>query len=557
MKKFFNCKNILKKSFSIQNLCFFLVAFFILVFRAPKDFLTPYLWAEDGSVLIEGSIYNGLKGVFIPNGGTYFVIQKSLALLCYWLVIPSGSIAALPYIMQIIFKSVSVFGVLYFINDRFSWIVQRKIHRFFICLGIILLMPQHSFDVITVDTSLPFELFFLIYLIGLDSLCSEKKDRLSFGQTVCFILLGLSFAGAVFITAIAFAIFIQWLYGQKKARKLDRGVLFVEIIKLIILFVVAFLQIKMALGVGRVSENLDLLNRLILNTKSFMFFPYWHQFHSWLTFGIGFVLFAILIYTSGINWKVVAYSCIFSFCFMLYCSMVSSADIFYVGEMTGRYVFTCFEIASLLLGCCLSYLAVNTDKLKRCIAGIIIVIFGFLSVKTYNIPVQGEMYAELYKENIDLFKKNGQEALSIPIGPWPPLTLTVPTSFNQYSFNNDLEFTVEKIDGIYVQDKDFGNWTGVSMWGSVDFSGYVRTGKDNQLLKRLFIKKDSTYIAANEITIINCPQNQQVQCNGFKFNLAQPNDFFSEGFTEFELIGETEDGEWHYGRLYILTKHIQ
>lgn len=549
-----------KQYFNLQNIFFFTILFSVLIFRVPGDFFTPYLWAEDGTVLIQSSIYYGLKGIFIPNCGTYFVVQKTLALLCYWLVIPSGNITYLPYIMQIVFKSVSVLAVLYFINDRFSWLIEKKVHRFFICILIVLLMPQNSSDVLTVDTSLPFELFFAAFLIGLDSLCSGKKARLTFWQTIFLLILSLSFAGAICIVAMCFVIFLQWAYKQFVSKTINKTTLFFEILKLCCFIFVAFLQTKSAIDAGRVSMDLDIFNRLVLNTKNFMFFPYWHRFHSWGAFVIGFILFGYITYMSKINWKIFFYSCFFSYCFMLYCSMVMKSNDFYSGEMTGRYVFTCFEIAAFIIGCCIVCLIKDKKNMKIFMAGAVITVLCIVALRTYNVTLIGANFANNYKVNSCLFDVNGQDAIQMPIGPWEPWSLTVPANFSDYKLDNDLEFLVEDLDGIWVLNDDFGNWRGAGIAGSVNFSGWIRTGQKGQLLIRLFVKNDSTYIAASEITIREYFQSDQVeylQHNGFKFNISQPYNFFSDGVTTIELVGETEDGRWHYGKLDIPTNHVQ
>ena len=196
---------------SPENLLFFLILFGLLVYRTPDDFFQPYLWAEDGSVLIQGSIYNGISGLFVPDIGTYWVIQKLLALLCYWLGLPTHSIAGLPYLMQIFSKILGTLSVMYFISDKFQWLVPKKIYRFGICAAIILLMPQHSYDVLTCETSLPFELFFAAFLIGLDLLCSGKYEMPSWGQAFFLAVLSLSTASALCIAAIVAAAFFQWI----------------------------------------------------------------------------------------------------------------------------------------------------------------------------------------------------------------------------------------------------------------------------------------------------------------------------------------------------------
>ena len=81
-----------RKHFEWEYVIYFLILYALLVFRAPSDFFQPYLWAEDGTVLIQGSIYNGIQSVFQVGNGAYWVIPKLIALLCYWSVKPFNSI---------------------------------------------------------------------------------------------------------------------------------------------------------------------------------------------------------------------------------------------------------------------------------------------------------------------------------------------------------------------------------------------------------------------------------------------------------------------------------
>ena len=145
---------------SPENLLFFLILFGLLVYRTPDDFFQPYLWAEDGSILIQGAIYNGISGLFVPGNGTYWVIQKLVALLCYWLVLPTNSIAALPYLMQIFSKILGTLSVMYFISHRFQCHVLNSIYLLAISAAISLLMQQHSYDLLATETPLALVLLF-------------------------------------------------------------------------------------------------------------------------------------------------------------------------------------------------------------------------------------------------------------------------------------------------------------------------------------------------------------------------------------------------------------
>jgi len=540
---------------SPENLLFFLILFGLLVYRTPDDFFQPYLWAEDGSVLIQGSIYNGISGLFVPVNGTYWVIQKLVALLCYWLVLPTNSIAALPYLMQIFSKILGTLSVMYFISDRFQWLVPKKIYRFGICAAIILLMPQHSYDVLTCETSLPFELFFAAFLIGLDLLCSGKYEMPNWGQAFFLTILSLSTASALCIAAIVVAAFFQWIFVQIQTKILVKSRLGIELVKLGIILAAVAVQLRLVFFSGRVNDQLDIANRLILNTKSFTFFPYWNEFHSWTAFVIGLGLWAIICYMTKLPWKVVSYCGGFSYLFMLYCSMVSTAEMFYQGKMTGRFIFTCFEISALLIGVAAVKLIDNTRRSNKYTGCVILGMIAIVSIRTYDVSVIGNEVSEIYKRNCGVYTKNGGDMVRIPIGPFNWWYMTIPASISAERPIHDLEFGVEYLDGILTGSENFGQLRKDCVGNEHELIGWARTSVENQTFERLFIKNGSTYTAAHEITERAMFYEDAWTHNGFIFFILE--DYFNEGATTIELVGETADGTWHYGAIDIATSFNQ
>lgn len=536
---------------SPENLLFFLILFGLLVCRTPDDFFQPYLWAEDGVVLIQGSIYSGISGLFVPGNGTYWVIQKLLALLCYWLVLPTNSIAALPYLMQIFSKILGTLSVMYFISDKFEWLVPKKIYRFGICAAIILLMPQHSYDVLTCETSLPFELFFAAFLIGLDLLCSGKYEMPNWGQAFFLAVLSLSTASALCIAAIVVVAFLQWIFVQIQTKILVKSRLGIELVKLGIILAAVAVQLRLVFFSGRVNDQLDIANRLILNTKSFAFFPYWNEFHSWTAFAIGLGLWAIICYMTKLPWKVVSYCGGFSYLFMLYCSMVSTAEMFYQGKMTGRFIFTSFEISALLIGVAVVRLLDSTHRSNKYVGCVILGIIAIVSLRTYNVPILGDEFPEIYERNCGVYTKGGEDEVRIPIGPFRPWCITIPASISGEVLVNDLEFGVEYLDGIVVGSENFGQLGKNRTWNEHELIGWARTSIKDQTFERLFIKNGSTYTAAYGLTERARWHEDEWTHNGFVFGVTE--DYFNEGTTTIELVGETADGTWHYGAIDMAT----
>lgn len=537
----------IKQSFS-ENTIFFLVLFVLLALRAPKDLFTPYLWAEDGAVIIQGAIYDGVKAIFTPGNGAYWVIQKALGVLCYWAVLPTNSIAALPYLLQIVSKMLTVFSIMYFMSDRFQWLVPKKIYRFAICIGIVLLIPQHASDLVTCDTSLPFALFFTAFLISLDLLCSGKYEMLSRWQTVFFVLLSLSIASAPCIAAIAITVFAQWLFMQIKSKTVDRKQIFWAVLKLLAVLLAVLIQTQQVLSSGRVNADLDMLNRILLNTKSFIFFPYWNQLHSWTAFFIGLACWLNLCYFAKLPWKVPVYCGAFSFLYMLYCSMVGSPEEFYSGLMTGRFVVTSFEISALMIGLAITRLWDSRRKINRNIGYVLLAGIMVLSLKTYNIEVIGSASAESYKMHNGVFAVNGSDHAFISIGPWHPWIMRIPADISTKPMEDDLEIGIEVIDGIFVHNENFAHIRSDSYHSA---SGWVRTSTPNQTLQKLFVKLGNQYVAAEKITIRDNFQNNALTHNGWEFYLHP--DYFTDGSTTLEIVGETADGKWHRGFISFST----
>ena len=99
----------------LQNAGLYLILFVILVMHAPEDFFTPYLWCEDGCILISGAVYEGIGLLLTVHNGVFWLAQKLLGLLAHSLVSKdchvetefSGEILPLPSKTVILLKQLS------------------------------------------------------------------------------------------------------------------------------------------------------------------------------------------------------------------------------------------------------------------------------------------------------------------------------------------------------------------------------------------------------------------------------------------------------------------
>lgn len=540
-------KERMRTDFKWEHIIYFLVLYALLVFRAPNDFFQPYLWAEDGTVLIQQAIQQGVSSIFTVNNGTYWVMQKLLALLCYWIVRPFDSIVILPYLMQIIAKIFIVLSVMYFISDKFEWVVLKKYHRFCICAGIVLFMPQSASDTLTCETSLPFPLFFVVYLIGLELLCNSEIKLPSWRQIIFMSLLALSSADALCIGAVAGVVIVRYfVYGSKhKIEKVQWGSGF---LKLALVLSTVFLQTQSLLSAGRVNQQLEIAKRIVLNTKSFMFFPYWNQFHSWGAFLIGGLIWVLIWKKSKISCFTLIYSAGFSYLAMLYNCMAENVEDVYFGNMTSRYVFICSEIAAFMLGVAISKLIEKVDRKSLILAYVCLTCAIVTCLRTYNVSVIGEKYADCYKSASVVFDDVGTDDVIIPIGPWEPWNLKIPASISDNKMKDDLIIGIETIDQKRIGDIEFGILTSTDNW---KISGWIKSSKDNEILRNLFIKKGKIYIAVETLEVRDDFQGQNLRHNGYEFNITREYDLIKEGENTLEFVGQTNDGTWHCGKLLV------
>lgn len=530
-----------KKVINKQNVIMFIILFVLFILHAPEDVFTPYLWAEDGSVLIQGAIYDGLKTIFrIDNVGGLWIGQKILSLLCYWLVKPFNTIALLPYIQQILAKLLVTLSVFYFISEDFKWLVKERWFRFIICIALVVFVPQNSVDVVTCETSLPVFFIFTLFLVGLDCLFNPLKLAISWKQTLFLVLFSISWPAAPLALFVAGVAFLRYYIFFLKNKETQKDNLSIEIIKLCIVSVAVIMQVFVILKIGRASSELNLLKRLFFNTACFIFLPFLNSYvtPSLKLFVIGFLCWIAFWKLGKIPLSVILFSAIFSWGLLLLSGMSRPVNLFYNIYLPPRYYFTSFEISLFLIMVASRSIIGNKNTLMRCV-----VIFVFLAIEIsgpYWLEVEGAEFAKVYKRNCFIFDRNGKDIAIIPVGPHEGWNLKIPASIAG-PFEDDIDCYIDEING-HTLDLENYEKPDISFIRSEqnNIKGKVKLKYHNDSLTSLFIKNpvDNSFLAAYELS-----------CGGeyctYSFNLESS--YFSSDDIGVEVYGRTKDGTWHKG----------
>ncbi len=278
------------KSDHTKGVVYFLLLFIIYVMHSPEDLFSAYLWAEDGTVLIQGSIFDGLNSIFIPWNGTIWVIPKTVALVCYRVMLALNHLDYLPHIQGISFKLLATASVFWFTSDKFECVLREKQHRFFICVAIMLFLPANLYDITTCDLPLSFVTNFTVFLLGLYLVCSPETKRISFLQTIFLSLMALSTAAAPFTFAVAALGTLRWFIARQRDKKLLIKEVGIEGVKLSIVAIAVLTQLVCVASSSRASSELALVHRFSLNMKYFVVFTYWERLHTWTALFLGLIL---------------------------------------------------------------------------------------------------------------------------------------------------------------------------------------------------------------------------------------------------------------------------
>ncbi len=533
----------------IQDTQMFLVLFFLLAMHAPDDFFEPYLWAEDGTVLIQGAVFDGLKCVLVPGNGCLWTGQKLMAFLCYMLVRPFNSIAALPYIQQTLSKILATFSIFYFVSDRFSWLVEKRLDRFLVCVALTVIFPPNAVDVVTCETSLPVYFIFTVFLIGVDLLVAPKRHEISWGQTAFLVIFALSWPAAPFAIIVAGLSFLRYLACSLRNRTLTTGGLLLELAKTAIVASAVLVQLIVIMGGGRCSSDLDLWHRFVLNTKNFFFLPYVQPRASWAVFALGLACWILFWAVGRTPPLLLAYSGLFSWGLLLLSSMVSSADGFYQHGLTVRYYFTSFEIALFILMVSAIKLVAHGNETVRKISFFLLLALPVADVSSnYKLNVVGAEFAKSFKDNCFVFDRKGKDIVRIAIGPWNYWTLTVPANIGGKDVPEDMVLSISAINGNIIDGENYVKLNfNLNPWGTTNLVGQAQIGRDGPSLTGLFMKNpaDGSYNAAYAVAATGG--------TAFSFSTNLPPPYFSNGGTELVMYGRAADGSWHMGKVTLLT----
>ena len=526
----------------LQKTGMYLILFMLLVMHAPEDFFTPYLWCEDGSVLISGAVSNGIGLLFTVHNGVFWLAQKLLGLLCYWLVLPFNDIRALPYIQQTAAKLIEPLSVFYFVSDSFSWLVKERRHRFVVCVAVMLLMSP--FDIIPCETSIPFFFIFTVFLVGLDLLFNPERKGILWKHVIFLMLFALSSAGAPMALFVAGLSFLRFLVRSLKAKSVGAKELSLETMKTVLVAVAVGIQLAVILTHGRTSTDLDLWNRLVLNTKNFMFIPYRSGTSSWsILFVIGLACWILYWRGGRIALPVLAYSWVFSWGMMLLSSMVESADFFYLKDGAARYFISSFEIAVFLLVVASIGIMLRGRGLHKMLLLLLFLTIPVDAYRNYKTFVPGADFADAYRRHSFVFDRKGSDTAVIPIGPWHYITMRIPARIETESAADDMDIMTETV-----------NWDTENGTSSrtVSITGLVATVDGARALTALFLRNPAdgrSFHAAYKISAVkDAPDEKRF----FAFNL--PPEYFTGGHTELELYGKAEDGSLHKGRVVLPGK---
>ena len=69
--------------------------------------------------------------------------------------------------------------------------------------------------------------------------------------------------------------------------------------------------------------------------------------------------------------------------------------------------------------------------LQRMLGILITAVFLLVSWQTFYVEVIGKQYIALYDENVGLYSRDGSQELHIPVGPYAPWEVVIPTEGEQ------------------------------------------------------------------------------------------------------------------------------
>ena len=429
---------------AITYILMYVALFLILCLRSPIDFATPYMWGEDGMVLYEEAAVYGIGTLFATSNGTFWVLQRLIGYIVYTVLYSCNALNLLPAGLSVITKLVETFAFFYFTTDRFKRIVKSRWARFFIAVSLILAIPDNAVDLINCDTSSPFILIFVVFLIGFNAFFNHKTMTLSEG--LFLILMGFSSAAVPFIVGVAFLCLILFLYynkGRPKTKKF-KVYLWIHIIVCLATVLAFVVQVISIISYGRTSGvEFDLPGRLWNNLLYWVWIPYSNYYKVdvvVIALIVGIALWIVLTFISRIKPIVAVYSAAFSFAFSLMCSMAFSVSFYYNPEaamttISGRFWSLPYQIAAFFLG--VAICRMWHRYAFRIFAIAFIVIESSILLPHYPIKELGteEKYIDIFNSNVASLDVDGGEFLEVCIGPWDPFCITLPIELDDESIS--------------------------------------------------------------------------------------------------------------------------
>lgn len=532
------------------------VLFYFYVARALYDIVLPYMYMEDGMVMLERSVTLGWAGVFTVDNGTFWVLQKIIGRISLFIVNIFGAFWAMPYVMGILSKLVGVGGIAYFMSDRFAWLIKERIWRFLICVLVILVIPVNGADVIACDTSMPFVLLFTVFLIALRLFCGEKIELPTWAESCFLMLVAISSAGAPVIMSIVFCAFFGWLFFEIKDGVFDKKRTMIALLKTVLIMAVAFIQVWTVVTSDRAQIDWDMSTRINFNTRLFVFFPYWQVFGPWLLFGIGLLGWIGIFVFAKVHWKVMGFCGIYSWLFMLYCSLTySNMEECYKGLMVARYLFCNMAIAVLIWGMAI-YAFWQKEGIARAGSGILAASLLLIAAVTFFVPFEGGERIVPFMQTAKYFDKKGMDTIWVMHPPMTPWKLAFKADISGEEKANDMKLTLKKVDGMLPEktEKDAKEVFGAG--DPVSFSASVKDAKITTLLYDLGGGHYWSCCSTDQSEdYARTKKWQEGETDWFTFEIGEsylPTSvavYFDPQKAEgVSFVGQDENGEWHKGR---------
>ncbi len=528
------------KSRLLANLVGITYLFLLLALRVPEDTFHPYMWLEDGVVLIQGAMDEGLVFILHSNMGTFWVIQKTLAWVIYRFFTLFGNLSLVPIVLGWSSKFIAGCGIFYFMGERFSWMVEERAWRFGICGMVVLMIPMNGHELLPVDTSMPFLLLFFVYLFGMRYLCAGAGAgrQPDWGETLACTVIALSSAAAIVVAFVFVTAMIYCLVRNNIPVDGRRKAILVGLLKMTLPVISAMIQLREILLSGRAGTEWELGKRLLYNTQKFISLPYWQKAENWVLFFVGILFWVLVIYMTHMPYRIWLYSAGFSYLYLLYCSMSHTPEGFYYKDMdgwiTGRFSTTSMQIAGFMMAYA-GYLFFkkkkNNARLYGGLSVSILVTMMMVAIPTYYVDQGGGEYFEGFKRGSIVFSENGSDKVLIAVAPWDLFQMHIPAELSGKKCVDDMRLYLTR-----VNDKPYRNGGMAEIETAMVLEGRVSTADGKKMRSLFFKNNDGAYNA-----VFSIDKNQ------WCFHMTQEE--LTEEMTEVEFIGITEDGKYHRGVL--------